>query len=271
MLTATRWTKYGKDRLYVNDGPDTLVGWIDLQTGAAVLEREEYAAEFDAIVAEHLRPTADPVAPAPAPSTAIDLSRNLAGESVKAKAAEVRAQAPVMNLVARVLGMHTDERAWRIGAKGEAKVGKKLDKLPDGWHVLHNVPIGEHDSDIDHVVIGPAGMFTLNTKYHPGARVWIGENSFMVNGHKTQYLHNSRFEAARTSKLLTAATGFDVPVEPIIVVVGADITRKADPVGVYVVYREALTRWFANRPARLSSQQVTAILECARWDRTWTS
>ena len=31
------------------------------------------------------------------------------------------------------------------------------------WHVIHSVP-SEKGADIDHVVIGPAGVFTLNTK-----------------------------------------------------------------------------------------------------------
>lgn len=269
MLTATRWTKYGNDRLYVNDGSDMRVGWVDLKTGAAVLEREEYAAEFNSIVAAHLQPPVATADPAPVEMSTIDLSQNRAGESVKAKAAEVRAEAPVMNLMARLLGVHTDERAWRIGAKGEAKVGKKLDKLPDGWHVLHNVPVGEHDSDIDHVVIGPGGVFTLNTKHHPGGRIRIAEDTFMVNGRKTRYLHISRFEAERASKLLSEATGFALHVEPIIVVVGADITRKADPAGVHVVYRETLTRWFAKRPEVLPGDRVQAVVDVARWESTW--
>ena len=33
-------------------------------------------------------------------------------------------------LFARVLGVHTDERAFRVGAKGERLVGQQLDRLP---------------------------------------------------------------------------------------------------------------------------------------------
>lgn len=279
MLTATRWTRYGKDRVYVNDGGDTRVGWIDLQTGTVVLEREEHSAEFDSIVAQHLpaavpepKPVQAPEPPLAAPTrTAVDLAENRAGEAVKAKAAEVRAEAPVRNMLARVLGVHTEERAWRIGAKGEAKVGKSLDRLPDGWHVLNSVPVGERDSDIDHVVIGPGGVFTLNTKHHPGGRVWVAERALMVNGQKTDYLRNSRHEAGRASLLLTGAVGLRVDVEPIIVIVGADITRKADPVGVHVVPREALKRWLDRRPERLTTESVDAIFEHARWDSTWSS
>ncbi|MBG6212216.1 hypothetical protein RCH23_000129 [Cryobacterium sp. CAN_C3] len=43
-----------------------------------------------------------------------------------------------------------------------------LSKLGPEWTVLHAVPVGSGSSDIDHVVIGPAGVFTINTKNHTG-------------------------------------------------------------------------------------------------------
>ena len=58
------------------------------------------------------------------------------------------------------------------------------------------VPVGEKGSDIDHVVMGPSGVFTLNTKNHIRSNVWVTENVFMVNGRKTDYFRNSRHEAA---------------------------------------------------------------------------
>ena len=81
--------------------------------------------------------------------------------------------------------MHTDERAYRVGTDGEEEVAWRMRKLGDGWHVLHSVPVGEKDSDIDHVVIGPPGVFTLNTKNHSRKKVWVAERAFMVSGQKT--------------------------------------------------------------------------------------
>jgi hypothetical protein len=86
-------------------------------------------------------------------------------------------------------------------------------KLGDGWHWIHAVPVGENGSDIDHVVIGPAGVFTLNAKRHPGRKAWIAEWAVMVNGNKTDYLRNSRFEAARASTSLSSACGFSTTLE----------------------------------------------------------
>jgi hypothetical protein len=128
-----------------------------------------------------------------------DLAANVAGAAARAKRDEVNAKAPVMNLAARAFGVKTEERAWRVGAKGEEKVAHELDKLGASWHVLHAVEVGDRGSDIDHVLIGPPGVITVNTKRHPDGKAWIGERSILVNGHRTDYLRNSRHEAPSAS------------------------------------------------------------------------
>ena len=87
-----------------------------------------------------------------------------AGKSARAKAAEELAAAPVRNRIARLIGAHTDERAWRRGGDGEERMGNILGRLPQGWHVFHDLPIGARGANVDHLVIGPAGVFTINTK-----------------------------------------------------------------------------------------------------------
>jgi hypothetical protein len=56
---------------------------------------------------------------------------------------------------------------WSRGAAGEEQVGQILDELQaSGWYALHDVNLG--GGNIDHVVIGPAGIFTIETKSHRG-------------------------------------------------------------------------------------------------------
>jgi hypothetical protein len=175
----------------------------------------------------------------------------------------------VRSQLARVLGVHTDERAWRIGADGEEEVGRRLAKLGGDWRVLHAVPVGERDSDIDHVVIGPPGVFTLNTKNHPGKSIWVAERTLMVSGQKTEYLRNSTFEARRAKALLSAACGFDVPVEAVIVVMGEKLTIKAPLLDVHVVARRGIVKWLKGRPPTLTPEGVAEIYQQARSAATW--
>lgn len=64
-----------------------------------------------------------------------------------------------------------DYENWAQGAEGEEVVGKILESLvEDGWHVIHDVCFGH--GNIDHIVVGPGGIFTIETKSRAG-KVWL--------------------------------------------------------------------------------------------------
>ncbi|MDP9463342.1 MAG: NERD domain-containing protein [Actinomycetota bacterium] len=269
-LMTTRWTRYGKDRLYVKTRAGIDVGHIDLLTGAVEVTVAEFEHEVRVLASQQHPAPPDPPSPSAPARVGHDLAANVAGAACKAKREEVNGQAPGWNLVARLLGLKTEERAWRVGAKGEEKVGRKLASLPDEWHVLNAVPIGDRDSDIDHMVIGPGGVFTLNTKRHPDGKVWLSERALLVNGHRTDYLRNSRFEAERVSKLLTASCATAVEVQAVIVFVDlAKLTPKGTPSDVYVTTCPRLRNFLTQQPQRLTQSQVDHIYAVARSSLTW--
>lgn len=70
-----------------------------------------------------------------------DLAPTRAGAGARAQGMQARQAAPVRMLRARVLGVHTDERAWRLGADGEEVVGARLSKLDSRWRVIHSVAV----------------------------------------------------------------------------------------------------------------------------------
>lgn len=211
---------------------------------------------------------------APSGPTWHDLAGVRAGAAARERAiAERKAQGTVRHVLARVLGAKTDERAWRIGADGEEAVAGHLDSLGAQWRILHSVRVGERGADIDHVVIGPGGVFTVNAKNHPRASIWVGGDTFMVNGHRVPYVRNSRHEAKRASRLLTQHVGFPVPVRGLVAVVGAQrgFTIKSQPAdgAVTVVSCRRLRRYFRSQPQRLSLREIDAIHEAARRPTTW--
>jgi hypothetical protein len=131
-----------------------------------------------------------------------DLAVRRPGSAASAQAAKARAAAPVRSVLARLAGVHTDKRAWRLGAVGEKRVGRQLECLMRGdprWRCLHAVPVGRRGAGIDHLVIGPGGVFMLNVKHHPGARLWVAGDTFMVDGVRQPYVRNSRHEADRVA------------------------------------------------------------------------
>jgi nuclease-like protein len=192
-----------------------------------------------------------------------------AGQSAQQKAEELRTQAPIRTVLERLQGIHTAERAWRKGAEGEQRVGDMLAKLPrDEWHVFNDVPIGAHNANIDHLVIGPAGVFTLNTKNLTG-NVWIAERALLHNGKKTPYLPKAVREADRARILLSKASGLRVSVNPVLVVFADRINVKAAPKDVSVLSSHRLKEWFLTWERVLSHAEAMSIACAADNPATW--
>lgn len=209
----------------------------------------------------------------PAARPWIDLAAHTPGAQAWEQARTAREAAPVKTVLARVLGVHTEERAWRIGAEGEVKVAAALAKVvarDPRWRVLHAIPVGQRGADIDHLVIGPGGIFTVNAKHHPGARIWVGGNTVLVNGHRQPYARNSRHEAARAARVLSTACGLSVPVEGLVVTVRAeDVVIKQQPEAVSVVPRHQIARWLLRRREIHTPEVLEAVYEAARRSTTW--
>lgn len=206
------------------------------------------------------------------PSVDEDLALRRAGQTLQAQAEAARQSAPIRTALGLVMRVHTPARAWRLGAAGEIRVGAQLDKLSQldpRWRALHSIPVGSRGSDIDHVVVGPGGVFTINTKHHPDARIWVAGDTVKVNGLRHAYIRNSRHEAERANRLLSDACGFDVPVTPLIVTVGArELTIKEHPAGVHILSRRLLRRWLQRRPDVFTAH-ADVVFEQARRSSTW--
>ena len=177
--------------------------------------------------------------------------------------------------LARLLGQNPiepDARSWYRGALGELQVARTLAALPDTWTVLHHSPAALEDaSPIDHVVIGPAGVFTIATKNHAGQRVWVDDERILVNGHRTNHIADARHEAAHLSRVLGA--GDDGPVTPILTIVDPAtliVDRKRSS-RVLVIPAHRLARTLLRLPRTASDAAVAALVLRAELGGTWTA
>lgn len=58
-------------------------------------------------------------------------------------------------------------KRWAQGAAGEEKVGTIIEAMAsEGWLPIHDVDLGR--GNVDHVLVGPPGVFTIETKSHRG-------------------------------------------------------------------------------------------------------
>jgi hypothetical protein len=141
------------------------------------------------------------------------------------------------------------DRAAR-GAEGERKVGAILEALAPEYHVLHGVWLGR--GDIDHVLVGPGGTFTIETKSHPGPIHLDHPDAKMLG------------QAYAESKVLHKVSGLDVT--PLLVFSEAYLIGKP-PVnrhGVTILPARMLTGYLERRPPKFSAVEVDEIAERLR-------
>jgi hypothetical protein len=131
------------------------------------------------------------------------------------------------------------------GATGEEQVGALLEELAaGGWRVIHDVTLGH--GNVDHILIGPAGVFTVETKSHPGP-VRVGR----VHGRTLSQAHAQR-------KAIERVMG--VSVEPLIVFsrawIDRPLTRRK---GVRVVPARMLIGYLNRQRATLSAEDIAKL------------
>jgi hypothetical protein len=144
------------------------------------------------------------------------------------------------------------------GAQGEEHVGSLLEGLSDrGWRVIHDASLGR--GNVDHILIGPAGVFTVETKSHPGPV-------------RVARVHGATLSQARAqSRAIEQVTGAEV--EPLLVFSRAFVDRPmARRKGVRVVPARMLLGYLAKRPQKLSREEMeTAQGRLAEALLEWTA
>ncbi|NJP52842.1 NERD domain-containing protein [Streptomyces sp. SBST2-5] len=281
-LEVTRWRRYGHDRLYASLPDGTAAGWADLKTGKITILRAEHSDDVIAALTPHLSDrhdtaagpepaTAEPAAPPGLPPLTPDddLAGNPPGAALRERLARSGA-GRFERTLARLLRRPTEWESWEKGLTGEKRVGAELARLSrHGWRVLHSIPLA-HDVDIDHLLIGPGGVFSINTKYCPKRAVWVGDDAVKIDhGKPRPYARKSRAEADRVRRVLGHYCRFPVPVEPVLVFAGAtDLTVAATQLTVRV-YQERQVASLAPLSGVLTADQVDQVHEIARHRQAW--
>lgn len=196
-----------------------------------------------------------------------DMATNRAGAGARGKAEGAVPRTRLHRIVTRLVDPPGHDRSWRRGAEGEETVGRLLDRLPPGWVVLHDLPLGTRGGNLDHLVIGPAGVFTINTKRWTGSVV-VRPRALLRDGYRTDAYPKAVRESERVREAL-AGRGHDVAVKPLLVFVGTPMRVERQPDDVTVLRAPQLVAWLTRRPGSLRPADVAALERVARKPVTW--
>jgi hypothetical protein len=164
--------------------------------------------------------------------------------------------------VFRFFPVRREVRALRLGRDGEKDVGQKLEVLRKTYEILHDI-IG-NGFNLDHVLIGPAGIFTVETKTH--SKPVKGNPSILFDGDKIIVARlepernpvvQAKAQASWLRELLAESTGRKFEVRPVIVYPGWFVeNRSADRNRIWVLNPKGLSTFLDHEPMRLKPEDI---------------
>jgi hypothetical protein len=158
---------------------------------------------------------------------------------------------------------------WRQGAEGEARTHREL--AGNGWTVLDDIDTGK--GNYDHIVVGPGGVFLLETKNLTGvtqirdgtARLYRRHDP-EVRRHDPEAGYAMRklrphllADAAALSGEIQRRAGERAWVDAVVVFWSAFPQGVVEANGLTYVHGSRLRDWLAARPPRLTPARLTTI------------
>ena len=155
-----------------------------------------------------------------------------------------------------------------LGFDGERYVGEALTPLvAQGFELYHDVPFGGFN--IDHVLVGLPGVFSVETKTRRKPVNEAGKKEFRVefdgklvhwpwgsDAHDVEHAVNN---ARSVSRWLGNAVGEPVYVTPVLALAGWLVDRTAPPARVHVVNPKEIINICRSMQATLSENLIQRI------------
>jgi len=159
----------------------------------------------------------------------------------------------------------TDEIGKRIkharkGKRGEEFIGSILEKLPDNYTVIHDIetPYG----NVDHIVVGPTGVFVIETKSHHG-RI-TERNGLLLRNNKPleknfikQVLDNTFY----IKEKIKESVGIEAYVKALLVFTNAYVDIKREIANVKIINKSFLLKAIKNSRTSLTDEQINSLEE----------
>ena len=166
-----------------------------------------------------------------------------------------------LGMVIRITGLRT---SFVLGAFGEARISRLIKKnFNHNWYLINDVKI---PAQIDHILICPKGVFTIETKNYTG-KIYGSEYkdqwSKYVRGR--EYKFYSRVKQGKKHSLVVSQTlsglGIDISVKTIVVFHSRWAKLKVHSPKVPVLYSDQLVNYLSNQKDTLTPDRIQLITD----------
>jgi hypothetical protein len=155
------------------------------------------------------------------------------------------------------LGGHVSAFRWWLGAEGERETAKEIERLAPEWHCEHDLEHGR--GNWDHVLVGPPGVFLLDSKYLHGTAAAGGD---ALRCGRLAYAGASFRAGAKSMKhALERQLGYRAPwVQAVVVIWGAFPQARHREQDVVYLSGAELRTWLGEQPTTTNAPQRAALV-----------
>ena len=182
------------------------------------------------------------------------------GGTTRAAACFVLGLFVALAIVTWQMGGDPHNLTWQWGAVGERQTEKLLRNLDNSWECVHDISRGK--GNWDHVLIGPAGVFLLDSKRFTGTSVAV-DDQLRLGRHS---YGGSGFRGNALSLKEELETRAPTPwVKAVVVIWGDFPQRRYEENKVAYLQSDELIEWLREqRGSDLSEAERKAIAQAAR-------
>lgn len=157
---------------------------------------------------------------------------------------------------------------YRLGFEGERFVGEELSRLiAHKFEIYHDVPF--ENFNLDHVLVGPRGIFVVETKTRRKPLDGSGEAKYRVQfdgkllhwpwGSDAHGIEQAKNNAKTLGNWLNSATAENIKATPILGLPGWMVDRKTAANGIYVLNPKEIFGVCSSQPPIINDQQIQRI------------
>lgn len=147
------------------------------------------------------------------------------------------------------------------GRQGEIVVGQFLEDFrKDGYHVFHDIP--SQNGNVDHVLIGPGGIFVIETKTNSkpvgrACQVDYDGKQVKVNGHEPDRDPVAQVKAASSQidQIIQRGMSKNLPIRPVLLYVRWFTTQPKGS-DIWVINEKTLLKWVKSSYKKLSAEDA---------------
>lgn len=160
----------------------------------------------------------------------------------------------------------------RAGAAGEAILPQALQSLPDSWTLVNGVPVPGSRADIDHVLVGPGGIWAIEAKHHVGMVQCVGDAwGYARTGPggvpQAGHIGNPSAQARRAAEALEGylrRRGVSHPVQPLVVFTHPKVELQLESPAVPVVRAEQALALVSHNVSQIGAREAERIVAILR-------